>query len=183
MKLTERAGLVQVARHVADALGAAGIPAVLTGGACASLLTEGTYQSYDLDFVVRGEIRASGLDSAMASIGFIREGSRYVHPRVRFFVEFLPGPLAIGMDHQIRPVELKIEGTVLLALSATDSCRDRLAAFYFWQDRQSLRTAVEIALRHKVNYRAIREWSLRERRPREYDEFRHEVAQARKARP
>lgn len=182
MRLTETSDLAEVASQVAAALAEAGIRAVLTGGACASLLTDGAYMSSDLDFVIQGESRTSDIDAAMASVEFVREGGRYVHPHAPFFVEFLPGPLAIGSDHQIRPVEFRIESTVLLALSATDSCRDRLAAFYYWYDRQSLRTAVEIALRHKVNHRAIREWSLREQRARELDEFRHEVRRGRAVR-
>ena len=47
-------------------------------------------------------------------------------------------------------------------LSATDSCRDRLAAFYHWSDRQSLLDAVEIARIRSVNLRKIREWSTQE---------------------
>lgn len=38
-----------------------------------------------------------------------------------------------------------------LALSPTDACRDRLAAFYHWSDRGGLAAAVAIAQRHRVN--------------------------------
>ena len=58
------------------------------------------------------------------------------------------------------------------ALSAKDSCRDRLAAFYHWRDRQSLETAVLIALRHRVNLRKIREWSIEEGALESFEEFR-----------
>jgi hypothetical protein len=118
----------------------------------------------------------------MASTGFAREGNRYVHPRAPLFVEFLPGPLAIGSDNEIRPVRLEGEAATFLALSPTDSCRDRLAAYFYWHDRQSFRTAVEIALRHRLKYRAIREWSLNERHAEEFEEFMSEVRRVRAAR-
>ena len=60
---------------------------------------------------------------------------------VTALVEFPAGPLAIGDDDLVEPVELRVGRTRVPALSATDSCRDRLAAFYHWRDLQSLRVA------------------------------------------
>jgi hypothetical protein len=66
---------------------------------------------------------------------------------MRFFVEFPVGPLGIGRDLAVKPVQIRIGGGArrIRALSATDCCRDRLAAFYHWNDRQSLDAAVDIA--------------------------------------
>ena len=125
--------------------GGTGPRAVLTGGACASLYTRGSYQSRDMDFIVAGAVTQPGLDRAMASVGFHRSGDRYVHAQVLFYVEFPRGPLAIGDDYEIVPVTRSTAAGRALVLSATDSCRDRLAAFYHWNDRQSLDVAVSIA--------------------------------------
>jgi hypothetical protein len=62
-------------------------------------------------------------------------------------------------------------GDVALALSPTDSCRDRLAAFYHWRDRQSLRLAVAVARHQAVDLEAIRKWSRAEGSLAEYEEF------------
>ena len=43
--------------------------------------------------------------------------------------------------NSIEPVEMRVERIPLLLLSATDSCRDRLAAFFQWKDRQALAAA------------------------------------------
>ena len=107
-----------------------GINAVLTGGACAALYTRGAYQSVDMDFVLAGSTTQAHLDAALASIGFVRAGDRYVHDHLRFYVEFPRGPLAIGADYRVHTVERRTRYGRLLMLSATDSCRDRLAAFY-----------------------------------------------------
>ena len=96
--------------------------------------------------------------------------------------EFPRGPLGIGEDFRIRPVWLRRRGARTLALSATDACRDRLAAFYHWTDRQSLAVAVSIALRNRVSLAKIRTWSRSEGHPEGYGVFLAERARARSAR-
>ena len=132
------------------------------------------------DFIVRAGGGRAALESAMGGLGFKRAHDRYVHPATPFFVEFPRGPLSIGNDTNIRPVDLKIGRTTIPALSATDSCRDRLAAFYHWSDRQSLRSAVDIALRAKVNMSAIWNWSEREGSSEKFAEFQAELARRRR---
>jgi len=162
MSLTTRSTLAEATACVAEALSRSGIRAVLTGGACATLYSEGKYQSFDLDFILQSATTSQELDDAMEGIGFRRAGSHYEHPRARFLVEFPAGPLGIGADLDIRPITYTIGKVGVLALSPTDSCRDRLAAFYHWNDRQSLATAVEISRLRKVDIEAIRKWSARE---------------------
>ena len=178
MTLTSRSPLADVAAAVAAALRDAGIVAVLTGGACATLYSDGAYQSHDLDFILRGSANRRSLDDAMATLGFTRNRDRYVHATTPFFVEFPRGPLAIGDDLAVTPVVLRLRRGEVLALSATDACRDRLAAFYHWADRQSLRTAVLIARRSTVNLGIIRRWSTREGYEENFREFIHELRRA-----
>lgn len=179
MKLTERSSLTTVALCVGDVLRRKGVRAVLTGGACASLHTRGAYQSADVDFVLSGRVTRMQLDAAMATVEFERIGDHYVHPRARFFVEFPNGPLAIGSDYSIRPIEYAIRGTRALVLSPTDSCRDRLAAFFHWNDRQSLAVALTIARRNRVNLALLRRWSAGDGHENRFDEFLTELKRAR----
>jgi hypothetical protein len=118
----------------------------------------------------------------MATAGFARRGDRYEHPRTPFYLEFPPGPLAIGKDVDIRAVEVRRSGRRLLALSATDCCRDRLATFYHWNDRQSLRSAIMVALANRVRMTVIREWSRNEGALPSFEEFQAELTSARKER-
>lgn len=171
MNLTARSSLAEVAASVARALARSGIRAVLTGGACATLYSNGEYQSSDLDFVLQSAVTPKELDAVMAAIGFLRAGNHYEHSRTPFIVEFPAGPLGIGADIDVRPVVYRIKGVGVRVLSATDSCRDRLAAYYHWNDRQSLITAVQIAIRRKVNLRAIRVWSAQESAAGKFSEF------------
>lgn len=178
MTISSTSTLTEVAVAVAGALSDAGIDAVLTGGACATAYSRGAYLSHDLDFIVRRGGSRRSLDDAMRTVGFHRDGDRYVHPDSTFFVEFPRGPLAIGDDLDIQPVRLSISGGTVMALSATDACRDRLAAFFHWTDRQSFAAAVAIARVEQVNMSAIQQWSSDEGFRERFEEFRDAVTKA-----
>jgi hypothetical protein len=167
--------LREVAVAVADALERAGIRAVLTGGAIAAIHTRGEYKSDDLDFILQSAPTRAQLDEALRTVGFRRVGDHYEHTATHFFLEFPRGPLSVGRDLNIRPVEVKVGRRKLVALSPTDSCRDRLAAFYFWNDRQSLDVAVRIARREHVDLNAVRRWSESEGKTERFGEFEREL--------
>jgi hypothetical protein len=168
--LTSASTLQEVAVAVGAHLASRGIRAVLTGGACVAIHTA-TYVSKDADFVLQGRVSQRDLEEALRELGFVRKGAEYVHPEVPFTVEFPPGPLSIGDDLSIVPAVLSLGHSATLGLSATDSCRDRLAAFYHWNDRQALALAVEIARVRPVDFDLIRDWSAREGKTAEYGEF------------
>jgi len=175
--ITANSTLPEVALTVAAVLSEPRIRAVLTGGACVSIYTDGLYVSKDADFVIQSALPGlqHRLDETLARLGFTRDRDRYVHGLTPFFIEFPPGPLSIGRDLNITPMEVKVGEATALLLSPTDSCRDRLASFYFWGDRQALDLAVAIAGRHQVNFRAIRRWSKDEGELQKYGDFRREV--------
>ena len=180
MTLGARSTLSDVARVVGGALRDAKFQAVLVGGACATIYSRGEYQSLDLDFILETGVTRKSLDAAMAGAGFRRSGDRYVHPKTKFFVEFPRGPLSIGRDTAIRTVMLRVGASRIRALSATDSCRDRLAAFYFWNDLSSLGSALAIARRQKVNLHVIRGWSREEGHGEKFERFRRLLEAARR---
>jgi hypothetical protein len=175
MALSPRSRLREVVQAVSASLRRHGIDGVLTGGACASLHARGAYLSHDLDYIIRNVVTRAQLDRAMLAIGFARTGAEYRHPDLKFFVEFPRGPLAIGDDDLVEPVAIRVGSIKVLTLSATDSCRDRLSAFYHWNDRQSLRVAAEIARRQDVNLKAVRAWSVRKGKLSEFREFEREL--------
>lgn len=180
MKLSARSSLGAVAAAVAGALRSHRIPAVLTGGACAALYSAGAYHSRDLDFIVVGNATRAAMNVVMASVGFTPRRDRYVHSRARFYVEFPRGPLAVGGEYRIRPVVHTISHGRILMLSATDSCRDRLAAFYHWDDRGSLTVAAWIVVRNRVNLDTLRRWSAAEGATTGFEEFLAEIGRVRR---
>lgn len=173
------AGLPEVAVRVGDALRRHEIRAVLTGGACASLHSGGRVWSMDVDFVLAGNPARGKLDRAMASIGFAPHRDRYIHPDLPFFVEFPAGPLTIGADLDVKPIEHRLGARRALVLSPTDTCRDRLAAFYHWRDEQSLRSAVLVALRNRIRMEIVRRWSANEGHAEGFQRFAADVRRGR----
>lgn len=175
MALSGSSTLREVIQAVSATLRQHKITAVLTGGACASLHAKGDYLSQDLDYILQSPATRARLDAAMAELEFTRQGGQYTHPACTFFVEFPPGPLAIGDDDLVEPVEVRVGHVRVLTLSATDSCRDRLAAFYYWDDLQSLRVAAAIARRQPVDIGAIRRWSVKEGQTETFQKFLDEL--------
>ncbi|MCL5073762.1 MAG: hypothetical protein M1308_23145 [Actinobacteria bacterium] len=49
-------------------------------------------------------------------------------------------------------------GTICL-LTPTDCVKDRLAAYFFWNDLQSLDQAVMVAKRNKIDIQDIKKWA------------------------
>ena len=123
---------------MSEALSKSGIRAVLSGGACASIHSGGRYQSVDLDFILEQYDSPKQIEDTMSSIGFRRTGNQFFHAQTPFYVEFPAGPLSIAGDYSIEPIEILVGGRVVLGLSPTDSCRDRLAAFFHWNDKPGL---------------------------------------------
>ena len=170
MNLDASTPIEQVAATVSTALAAAGITAVLSGGAVVQIYTSGLYVSRDLDFVTSAGHRE--IEVVLGRLGFVRQvGRHFVHPSCPYTLEFPPWPLAIGREvireWGTRPVgQLSIQ-----ILTPTQSVMDRLAAYYHWRDRQALDQAVAVASSQDVDLDAVRCWSTAEGHVEHYDEF------------
>lgn len=170
MNLDASTAIEQVAATVSAALAAAGITAVLSGGAVVQIYTSGLYVSRDLDFVTSAGHRE--IEVVLGRLGFVRQvGRHFVHPSCPYTLEFPPWPLAIGREvireWGTRPVgQLSIQ-----ILTPTQSVMDRLAAYYHWRDRQALDQAVAVASSQDVDLDAVRCWSTAEGHVEHYDEF------------
>lgn len=145
------------------------ITGVLTGGSAATIYAPAVYTSYDADFVLTSYPERERLGLALAEIGFIRSvvGGMYEHPGTLYTLDFPSGPLAIGGEYIHETTTLKKGVLHLLIITVTDCIRDRLAAFYHWNDYTSLKAAVGVARAHRdqVDFPRIREWTQRESGP------------------
>ncbi|WP_321393814.1 hypothetical protein [uncultured Desulfuromusa sp.] len=172
MKKIRQMSLGELGAFVCSYLRDNGIDVVLTGGACVFLYTEGQYVSYDLDFIERLTSSRRKLKRVLQEIGFEEEKRYFKHPDTDFFLEFPSGPLAIGDEPPWRLSILSFETGELQALSPTDCLKDRLAAYYHWNDRQCLKQALLIAEKNDVNLAEIERWSKQEGCAVEFNNFR-----------
>lgn len=145
------------------------ISAVLVGGACVSIYSYNEYLSMDLDYVTYATIRE--LKPVMSKLGFSQKSTRHFeHQECRFFIEFPPPPVAIG--HEVLMDRFnRIESLVIL--TPTDSVKDRLAAYYHWNDQQSLDQALMVARKQKIKLSEIKKWSEGEQSLEKFNRFRY----------
>lgn len=172
--ISETSTLSDVAFEVCTALDAVGFVSVLTGGSAATFHAPDAYQSDDLDFVLT--LQGKGGEQALESIGFRRRGNFYVHDRTHLTLDFPPGPLAIGEDLVTRWNTARRKGKppgLVHVLTPTDSCRDRLASFLFWNDFSGLEQALAVARAKpgEVDLGLVSDWCLREGHPEKFELF------------
>lgn len=162
-RITKKTTREQLAAIVVAKLRQHKINAVLVGGSVVSIYTNNKYHSIDLDFVASAE--TARITGAMSELGFEKQGKDYVHPNTEFTVEFPGRIVAIGDDEPVIPQgKITVNGVDIVLLSPTQSIMDRLAAFFHWNDRQSLEQAVMIADSQSdaVSIEQIAEWAKRE---------------------
>ncbi len=170
--------LADLAAVICSACLEKGVPVVLSGGACVSIYTKNKDSSYDLDFVLESPVSRGKVRAAMTALGFSEEGRHFRHPRTPYIVEFLSPPLSVG-EEPVREVrEIRRRGLTLRLLSPTDCVKDRLAAFYHWNDRPSLDQAVLVCRDAHVDLREVRRWSLKEGMKDRHQTFKKRLAGA-----
>jgi len=146
------------------------VDAVLVGGACVSIYTDNTYISYDLDFVSHASLK--DIAGILADLGFHRESSRhFIRKDCPFFIEFIAPPVAVGSEPIREEGNIKTPVGNLRLLTPTDCVKDRLAAYYHWNDPQALEQAVMVARAQKVKMPEIRKWSQKEGHKEKFEKF------------
>lgn len=153
----------EIGALVCEALSAAGIKAVLTGGTCVSVWTRNKFASLDLDFIALGLHSNKEIANALGGIGFNRSvgNPRYFeHPDTDLSLEFPPGPLMVGDEHisDQRIDEYATDLGILRLLSPTDCVKDRLAGYYYFRDEQNLHQAIAVAREHPVDWEDLERW-------------------------
>jgi hypothetical protein len=101
-EITEQSTVEEVAAIVSDALEDAGITATLSGGSAVTIYSNNRYLSRDLDFVTSAMV--ADLKPVLERLGFEHVGtsrlSLFSHPKIEWYVEFLPSPLTFGHLHK-----------------------------------------------------------------------------------
>ncbi|MNJ96835.1 hypothetical protein D3C87_145680 [compost metagenome] len=161
MKIHAKISRLELAAVITKALAEKSISATLVGGAVVSIYSENQYESKDLDFISPAEHKKIG--AVMEDLGFQREGQNFVHDKTALTVEFPTGPIDIGDRVPVKPEgKIKVGKTIVVLLSPTQSVMDRLAWFYFNNDRQCLDQAIMVSLKQTVDLAEVKKWSIEE---------------------
>lgn len=163
-------GIKELAAIVSAKLNEKGIDAILAGGACVSIYTKNKYLSSDLDFVSASSVKE--ISPVLSELGFVRKSSRHFEKEgCPFFIEFVPSPAAIGSEPIKGKNILKTRMGYITLLTPTDSVKDRLAAYYHWNDPQALEQALMLAKAQKINLKEVTRWSEKEGHKEKYNVF------------
>ena len=164
-----------MAAYVQSQLRAEGIDVVLSGGATVSLYSSNKYVSKDVDLINVGFAKRSKVGEVMENAGFREKGRYFEHPDSKFLIEFPDGPLSVGEEPVKEISEIKLSTGSLRVISPTDCVKDRLCAFYFWNDQQGLAQAVLVAKKQKVDLEEVERWSKVEGKAKEFEVFKEKL--------
>lgn len=172
MKHIKNMSQAELAAFIQDSLQTGGIRVVLSGGSAVSFYSSNKYVSKDLDLIHVGFARRREVKAIMEKIGFHEKGRYFINPETEFFVEFPAGPLSVG-DEPVKEIsEFALPTGTLRIISPADCVKDRLCAFYFWNDQQGLAQAILVAKSQNVDLKEIKRWSKAEGKEQEYEIFR-----------
>ena len=173
MKNIAEMSIGELAAFVCSHLQKHGIEVVLTGGGCVEIYSAGKYSSFDLDFIENVPVGGRKLGEVLKEIQFSRKDRYFTHPDTEYFFEFPVGPLAVGSEQPFEISVLEYETGKLTALSPTDCVKDRLAAYYHWNDRECLEQALLVSTSSEVDFAEIERWSLNEKCETDFNHFRN----------
>ncbi|MBN1450091.1 MAG: hypothetical protein JW963_03675 [Anaerolineales bacterium] len=162
---------VELVAYIQDSLQREGVKVVLSGGSAVSFFSSEKYVSKDLDLVNVNFAKRSKIKAVMETVGFQEQGRYFVSPETQFSVEFPDGPLSVGEEPVKEVKEFALSTGTLRIVSPTDCVKDRLCAYYFWNDQQGLVQAVLVAESQNVDLKEIERWSIVEGKEREFQIF------------
>lgn len=171
MKQIKNMSQVELAAFIQDSLLEEEIQVVLSGGSAVSFYSSNQYVSKDLDLINIRFAKRSKIKAVMEKLGFEEQGRYFINAETKFFVEFPDGPLSVGEEPVKEVSEFELATGILRVVSATDCVKDRLCAFYFWNDQQGLAQAVLVAKDQVVDLKEIKRWSKGEGKEQEFELF------------
>ena len=175
MKQIKNMSQAELAAYVQSHLQKAGITVVLSGGSAVSFYSSNKYVSKDLDLINANFAKRRDIKSNMERIGFQEDGRYFANPETQFLIEFPQGPLSVGEEPVKVIDEFELATGTLRIISATDCVKDRLCAYYFWNDQQGLAQAILVNKSQSVDLREIERWSKAEGKEQEFEVFKSKL--------
>ena len=180
MKDFHNTSIIDLAAIVAEHLTQHGIEVVLVGGLAVEIYTENLYLTKDIDMVNINYQKPARMHSAMAELGFKKQGRVYVNSTTDITVEFPTGPLSVGNELIQHTTVTKVASGLIPILCVEDIIKDRIAAFIHWKDKQSLIQALAIILKHKIKPTVFQDFCSNENGMMQYELLKKLHASAKK---
>ncbi len=116
---------------------------------------------------------AADFRQAILDLGFEENGRVFCHPAVPITLDFPDEDIRIGRELVDRYSTLREGDLTLHILTPTDCVRDRLASFFWFNDRSALVAACGVAKARfdEVDFAEIEAWAKREGEGERYQKF------------
>jgi len=174
-KLIKDMDMKELGGFICDALIAKDIHVVLSGGSCVEIYSKGEYTSWDLDLINQYNEQFKKIHAIMCELEFKEHNRYFVHDDTKLFIEFPSGPLGVGDAPVDEIAEIDTEAGVLRLLTPTDCIKDRLAAYYHWDDDQCLQQAVWVAKQNEFDMDSVEKWSVKENSEDKFEVFKQTI--------
>ena len=175
MKSIKEMSMLELGAFVCDSLEKEGIKTVLSGGSCVEIYSDGKYTTDDIDLIDRYNSGQKRIKPIMIRLGFSEYNRYFIHPDTPLFIEFPKGPLSIGNAPVTNIATQKSDVGILRLLTPTDCIKDRLAAYYYWDDLQSLEQAVWVAMNNEFDFEDVKSWSEKEGEEKAFEIFKMKI--------
>ncbi len=160
--------IIELAALIANHLGKKDIKVVLVGGLAVEFYTKNIYLTKDIDMVDVSYQPPKVMHGAMAELGFLKEGKVYKNKSTNITVEFPSSPLQVGNDLIKETTTVSVANSELPILYVRDVVKDRLAAYFHWNDRPSLAQALTVMLCHDISPADVEAFCIREKDSEEF---------------
>ena len=114
---------------------------------------------------------SGSIEKALSKLGFKRTGRQFFHSECPYLIDFVNPPIAVGHEAVHEFSTLKTSVGSLQLLSPTDCVKDRLAAFFHWNDAQGLKQALMVAENHSIDIKDLKHWAKVEGFEKKLEEF------------
>ena len=161
----------ELAAYVDTHLRKKGLEVVLSGGAAVAIYSNHKYVSKDIDFVNRFSLDHKTVREVMNELGFERVGKHFHHPDTEYYIDFVSGPPSVGRDPIREIFEMDFDTGSVRIISPTDCVKDRLATYFYFNDRQGLKQALLVAQAHDIDLAAVKTWARKEGELEKFKEF------------
>ena len=170
----QKLGIKKLAAIISTFMQKNGIESVLVGGACVSIYSNNKYMSYDIDMITNSPIKK--ITPLLEELGFKNLGGRlFKNPQCKFLIYFPAPPVSIGDEPVSKFNYLKTRFGTICLLTPTDCIKDRLMAYFFWKDLQSLDQAIMVAKKNKIHYSDLKKWAEKQGEIEKYEVFKKKL--------
>lgn len=142
--------MIELAGIIASHLAKHDIEVVLVGGLAVEIYSHNLYLTKDIDMVNTNYTPAKTLHAAMATLGYYKQGRVYINDTTEVAVEFPSAPLSVGDELITQTTKVQTQTGEIPILTVADVVKDRLLAFIYWRDHQSLVQATAVMLKHDL---------------------------------